>query len=107
MGKFIIKRDKSNDFRFNLLASNNQIILISEGYSTKQACMNGIYSVIENAKEESNFDKRISSNGKYYFNLKASNGQIIGTSELYESQAGRENGIYAVQHNAQNRIVEE
>lgn len=53
-----------------------------------------------NAKEDANFVRKTSANGHYYFNLKAGNGQIIGTSELYASQAGRESGIYSVKINA-------
>jgi len=42
----------------------------------------------------------MSRNNKYYFNLKASNGQIIGTSEMYESAGGRDNGIESVKSDA-------
>jgi uncharacterized protein len=49
--------------------------------------------VKKNAADESKFDKLESKNGKWYFNLKATNGQIIGTSEMYESVAARDNGI--------------
>nr|WP_256365661.1 YegP family protein [Thioclava sp. JE_KL1] len=34
------------------------------------------------------------------FNLKATNGQVIGTSEAYSSEAARENGITSVKNNA-------
>jgi uncharacterized protein YegP (UPF0339 family) len=39
------------------------------------------------------------------FNLKAGNGQIIGTSQMYESEAGRDNGIASVQKNAPDAEV--
>ena len=45
--------------------------------------------------------------GKHYFNLKATNGQIIGTSELYEATSGMENGIASVKTNAPKAPVEE
>ena len=41
------------------------------------------------------------------FNLKASNGQVIGTSEMYESTSGMENGITSVRNNAPNASVVE
>ena len=97
MSKFIIRRQKDRQFCFNLVAMNGQIILRSEAYTTKK---NGINSVKLNAQYETNFDRRTSINGKYYFNLKAQNSQIIGTSDLYESVAARENGIFSVQRNA-------
>ncbi|MPM83056.1 hypothetical protein SDC9_130119 [bioreactor metagenome] len=44
-------------------------------------------------------------NGKFYFNLKAVNGQVIGNSEIYESEAARENGIKSVKTNASDAEV--
>lgn len=38
--------------------------------------------------------------GKYYFNLKASNGQVILTSQMYKDKSGAKNGIASVQQNA-------
>ncbi|MEH6308586.1 YegP family protein [Olivibacter sp. CPCC 100613] len=108
MGKFVIKTAKNGQFHFNLKADNGQVILSSEQYTTKSACNNGISSVKENAKLDERFDSKESSNGKYFFNLKARNGQIIGTSEMYESSAGRDNGISSVKKNAPDAtIVEE
>lgn len=107
MGKFIISIRRNGDFQFNLKANNGQIILSSEGYTTKAACVNGIESVKTNGLKEERFDRKTSSNGKYYFNLKATNGQIIGTSELYETVEGRENGIGIVKDNVADALIEE
>lgn len=46
------------------------------------------------------FDLKQSPSGKYMFNLKAGNGEIILTSELYESKDAAENGITSVKTNA-------
>lgn len=100
MGKFEITKRKSGEFQFNLKASNGQIILSSEGYSSKGACQNGIESVKKNSQDDSKFDRKTSTNGKPFFNLKATNGQVIGNSEMYESVASRENGIESVKKNA-------
>lgn len=107
MGKFVIKKRINGEFQFNLKASNGQVILTSEGYTTKIACENGIASVRTNSQDESKYDKKTSTNGKYYFNLKAGNGQIIGTSEMYESASGRDNGIESVKSNAPSAEVED
>ncbi|MBF4465213.1 YegP family protein [Flavobacterium sp. LC2016-12] len=100
MGKFVITKRANGEFQFNLKAGNGQTILTSEGYTTKAACLNGIESVKTNSQDDSKFDKKESSNGKPYFNLKASNGQIIGSSEMYESTSARDNGIESVKTNA-------
>ncbi|XDD56278.1 YegP family protein (plasmid) [Leptospira sp. WS4.C2] len=47
--KFEIYKDKAGEFRFRLKAANGEIIASSEGYSSKQACENGINSVKSNA----------------------------------------------------------
>lgn len=100
MGKFEITTRKNGEYQFNLKAGNGQVILASEGYSSKSACQNGIESVRKNAQDDSKFERKTSSNGKPYFNLKASNGQVIGNSEMYESETSRENGIESVKKNA-------
>jgi len=100
MGKFEIKKTKKEEFHFNLKAGNGQVILTSESYTTKENCKNGIESVRKNSQIDDRFEKLESKNGKSYFNLKASNGQIIGTSEMYESTASCNNGIASVKKNA-------
>ncbi|MDK2773291.1 MAG: YegP family protein [Flavobacterium sp.] len=100
MGKFEITKRTNGDYQFNLKAGNGQVILTSQGYSSKAGCENGIDSVRTNSQIDERFERNTSTNGKPYFNLKASNGQIIGTSEMYESTASRDNGIESVKNNA-------
>ncbi len=107
MGTFEITNRTNGEFQFNLKAGNGQIILGSEGYSSKSGCENGIESVRTNSQIDSRFDSKTSSNGKYYFNLKASNGQIIGTSEMYESSSSRDNGIASVKTNAKDAKIDD
>ena len=107
MGKFVISKRTNGEFQFNLKANNGQTILSSEGYTTKPSCDNGIESVKRNSQDDSKFDRKISSNGKPYFNLKATNGQIIGTSEMYESEASRDNGNASVKSNAPDATIED
>lgn len=102
-----MKNEKNGEFQFNLKASNGQIILTSEGYVSKTNCINGIESVKRNSQDENKFDRKVSTNKKYYFNLKATNGQIIGTSELYESETGRDNGIRSVKDNAPDASIDD
>ena len=100
MGKFVITLRKNGEFQFNLKATNGQVILTSEGYTTKAACMNGIESVKKNCKVEARFERKVASNGKPFFNLKATNGQVIGSSQMYASEKNMLNGLASVQKNA-------
>jgi uncharacterized protein len=105
MGKFVISLRKNDEYQFNLQAGNGQVILSSEGYSAKAGCLNGIESVRKNSQDSTAYDKKESANGKFYFNLKAGNGQIIGSSQMYESEASRDNGIASVTANAPDAEV--
>ncbi|NDV42362.1 MULTISPECIES: YegP family protein [Flagellimonas] len=107
MQKFEIYRDKGGEFRFRLKAANGQNILASEGYRAKSGCTNGIDSVRRNSQDDDMYERLESSSGKPYFNLKAANGQVIGTSEMYSSHSAMENGIASVKNNAPGATVED
>jgi len=85
MGTFVKYKDKGGEWRFNLQTGNGDIKLNSEGYKSESGCDNGIESVRENSQDENMYVGVTATNGQLYFNLKAPNGQIIGTSELYRS----------------------
>lgn len=122
MGKFAVKETETG-VKFNLLASNGQVIGVSEIYSGKEACLNGIESVRKNA-EIANLEDRTSDPiveavnpkfeiytdkaGEFRFRLKARNGEIILSSEGYKAKASCENGIESVRKNAaEAEVVEE
>ena len=49
------------------------------------------------------FEVKTTANGQFMFNLKASNGEIILTSEMYKSKGGLRNGIKSVRKHAPDR----
>ena len=123
MGKFVISKTKSEQYTFNLKATNGQVILTaSESYTSLDGCSSGIASVQKNAlahvedqtvegyetlahpKYEVYQDKA----GEFRFRLKARNGEPIGKSEGYKSKASCLNGIESVGKNApEGEVVEE
>ena len=108
MGKFVVTVRKNGEFQFNLKATNGQVILTSEGYNTKAACLNGIESVKKNGPLAERYEVKVAKNGKPYFNLKASNGQVIGASQMYASERTMKAGIASVMKNAPEApVVEE
>jgi len=106
-GKFELYKDKAGEYRFRLKAGNGEIILVSEGYKAKGSAENGIASVQKNASSDDRYERKETKSGKYMFNLKAVNAQIIGTSEQYGSEASRENGIESVKNNAPNATLDD
>lgn len=107
MGKFEILKRKNDEFQFNLKAGNGEIILTSEGYVAKESCKKGIDSVKRNSQSAERFEKKVAANGKFFFNLKATNGQVIGSSQMYATEAGRDNGIDSVMRNAPDAKVDD
>lgn len=101
--------DKSSDdqFIFRLKSRNGEIILKSERYTTKQSCEVGIDSVKNNASDDNSYEKETASDGQFYFNLKAKNHEVIGTSEMYTTKQSRDNGIEAVKRDAPDATIED
>ncbi len=107
MGKFEITLRKNGNPQFVLKATNGRVILASQGYKSKKSCFEGIESVRKNGILDERFERLVAKNGLPYFNLKASNGQVIGTSEVYSSVAAMENGIKSVKKNAADSITKD
>ena len=122
MSKFVI-RNVPSGIKFDLKATNGQVIATSEVYNSEAACRKGIASVQKNAPvagvenqavegyevlTHPKFEMYQDKAGEYRFRLKATNGQVIATSEGYTAKAGCLNGIESVQKNAPvAEIVEE
>ena len=114
MGKFVVSKTNTG-FKFNLKASNGQVIATSEVYSSEAACMNGVESVKKNApiaavenqtvegyavEKNPKFEIYKDNSGEFRFRLKATNGQIIAVGEGYTTLANCKNGVESVQKNA-------
>ena len=122
MGKFVV-REVPSGIKFDLKASNGEVIATSEVYKTKVSCLNGVKSVAKNApvanvedQTVENFEKAkcpkfemyVDKAGEFRFRLKATNGQVIAVSEGYVAKKSCENGIESVKKNAVDApIVEE
>ncbi|MCV9878214.1 YegP family protein [Brenneria izbisi] len=104
-GKYEIYTGKNNQFYFRLKAGNGEVILASEGYTSKANCENGIESVRKNSPDDQRYERLTAQDGSPYFNLKAANHQVIGRSETYSSSQARENGIASVKKNGPHSIV--
>lgn len=99
-GKFILKTAKDGQYYFNLKSSNGEVILTSEMYKTKPSALNGIASVQKNCTEEKRYRKLVSTSAKPYFTLTAANHQVIGNSEMYDTEKNRDKGIVSVTKSA-------
>lgn len=66
----------------------------------KPARKTALHRVRKNAVDDARYERKETAAGKFMFNLKASNGQVIGSSQSYTSASGRDNGIESVKKNA-------
>lgn len=99
-GYFVLIKNKKLDqpYHWVLKAPNHEVILKSENYASKHGALNGIESTQKNCPLDKNYDRLEANDGSTYFNLKAGNGEIIGTSEMYSSEQMRDHGIEAVKN---------
>jgi uncharacterized protein YegP (UPF0339 family) len=83
-------------YYFHLMAGNGQNVLRSQGYTRLASAEGGAASVLANGNDKRNFELLEASNGDWYFNLKAANGETIGTSQLYATKYDAERGEVTV-----------
>jgi len=100
-------KQSGEKFHFVLKASNGQVILTSQMYASKASAMNGIESVKKNCGDDKCWETKTAKNGAVYFNLKSTNGQVIGSSQMYKSESGLKNGIESVKKNAPKANIKE
>jgi len=87
------KSEAKEPFSFIFVNAEGKTIIKSENYAQKASAKNGIESVKKNCQEDSRYELKESSNGKAFFNIKSTNGQIVGTSALFEDEAQRSAAI--------------
>jgi uncharacterized protein YegP (UPF0339 family) len=103
---FELKKTKDGQTMFNLRASNSEIILTSERYTTKTSAKRGIESVRKNAANDARFERK-TSGAQHFFVVLAANRKTIGVSERYTTTAAMEKGIASVKKNAPDAEVKE
>lgn len=106
-GWFELSKASDGQFRFVLKAGNAETILSSELYKARGSAENGIASVQTNSAADERFERKTAANGKFFFNLKATNGQVIGTSQMYASESTRDGGIGSVKENGSSTTIKD
>ena len=107
MAVFKLNTTDGGQFNFSLKNDADKTLVKSEQYNTKAAAENGIESVKNNADNAARYDAKASDSGKFYFNLKAGNHQVIGSSQMYASEQSRDKGIASVKTNGPSQTVKD
>ena len=106
-GWYEINKNDKGQFNFVLKAGNSEVILRSEQYEAKPSAENGIASVQKNCGADANYERKDATDGRPYFNLKAANHQVIGTSQMYASAENRNAGIESVKTNGVSKTIKD
>lgn len=106
-GWYELGRNKDDQFYFVLKAGNAEIILTSQLYKQRESAENGIASVQNNCTIDEHYEIKEASNGQPYFNLKAGNHEIIGSSQEYSSESSCNNGIASVKRNGITNVIKD
>jgi uncharacterized protein YegP (UPF0339 family) len=106
-GWYELAKSSNGQYRFVLKAGNSEVILTSELYKSIDAARNGIASVQAHAADDSRYSISDAANGKHYFNLKAANHQVIGTSQMYASAEARDVGMASAKANGATATVKD
>lgn len=105
-GWFELTKTKNGQYKFVLKACNGEIILTSELYTTRASAGKGIVSVRTNCNLEERYERKVANNGRFYFNLKAANHQVISSSKMYSTEISRDKGIVLVKDNGKSNAVQ-
>jgi len=104
--KFVLfQSEENNQFYFRFIDLNGRNVLRSEGYTTKQNCQKGIESVKTHAPADKNYERLKATDGRYYYNHKAENNEVIATSNFYVNVQDRKSSIYLVKSEAPSAQV--
>lgn len=106
-GWFEIAKSDNGQYSFVLKAANAQVILRSQQYESKASAQGGVASVQANCGLDERYELATASDERFYFNLKAANSQVIGTSQMYTTEGARSTGIESVKTNGSSTDVRE
>ena len=92
-GKYVLHPAGDAQFHWDLKGANARTILSSQLYSAKASAETGIRSCRTNSGDDARYERLVSKDAQPYFVLKAANGEVIGTSQMYSSDSARDQGI--------------
>lgn len=104
---FELNKSKNGQFNFALKTDNDHVLLRSEQYESKPAAQSAIASIQTNSAHDARYEKKVASDGRLYFNLKAGNHEIIGTSPMYGTEQARDDSMASVKTNGASATIKD
>lgn len=91
--RFLTFKGLDGKYYFHARAKNGEIVIQSQGYASSSGAKNGAASVNTNGANEARYTVLPAADGKFYFTLKAANGQVIGRGQMYDSKFNAERAV--------------
>lgn len=86
-----IQRKNIHNYHFELMSESGTTLLKSINYDTSKLVKKASSDILN--LERNRIERKTNYNGKFLFCLKNDKGSLLGNSQLYQSEAGMENGI--------------
>ncbi len=103
-GKWIIERESDDEFVSKLLASNGEVMLTSEIYTTEDGARSGIETIIRSILAD-NFTIYQDKNNNYYYKISSANNRLLCAGEIYKSKDGCLNAVQSVKRIAEDSPI--
>ena len=107
MNVILKKSDAAEPFTFAFVGADGKNLLRSENYKAKKSAVNGIDSVKKNCTDDNRYEMKEAKNGKHFFNLKSSNGQVVASSAMFDTAADRDSAITELKADGPNAAVDD
>jgi uncharacterized protein YegP (UPF0339 family) len=104
--KFLVTCDQTHQLSFVLTARNGQVLLQSPVYPSLDQCRKGIQAIRDHAAHDERYQRQVTAEKKWYFDLSTSEGRLLGTGRPYTQRHGCERGIRAAKRVAPAAPVE-
>lgn len=107
MGFYILKNTQDKLYTFSFTLNDEEELLYSELYDSKEAVEDGVDLMRTIASFSSRYHQKRSDDDQHYFVIKAANDQLVATSKLFPTMDLLEEAIDVVMHLASEANVED
>lgn len=94
-GKWVIEQKAAGEFLSKLCASNGEVMLTSEVYSTENGARSGIATIVK-ATAAGEFVIYRDKKDNYYYKLKSANNRLLCVGEIYKAKDQCERAVESV-----------
>ena len=105
-GKWTIEFKSEGEYMSKLAASNGEVMLSSEIYTSEEGARAGIETIIKNTIN-GNFIAYQNKNGNYYYKLKTTNNKLLCVGEIYKTKDQCLKAIESVKRIAADAVIAE